>query len=361
MVLLRGKVHKQEERRFHLNTKDFLRPHLKQIGNSIADIRSYFEKKGVINMMPDGLNKDLVDINAELLSLLEEDCILSCDNIVKGAFSEPCTDSSCLVMLAESFASTFTPSVLPQTFKHKCDIFIAMPQQPLIVLTLTDDSLETEEAREYNASVAREMTSNLRVFTSESVNIVHGVICRHDLKDSRMFHSKLLLHATLSSLFLPKSSFSMSRTKYNHVMTAFWAAIAQTKSVPTETGGTIRFLTKEQCIVLVENMNSEHIQVRCEPSSGSTTLMLEVARRLSRLGDTLLVCRSREERDRLRSVYPSTISMYDVGNWDLSKFENVVNDTHEIQCEPRGRHWQFLTAQHGQSPYEFEEHVVPCH
>ncbi|XP_046575386.1 uncharacterized protein LOC124283381 isoform X1 [Haliotis rubra] len=342
MVLLQGKVQPGEERVYHLNTKDFLRPPLKQIGNSIADIRSYFEKKGVINMMPDGPKKDLEDIDADLLSLLQEDCVLSGDNIVKGACSGTCTDASCLVFLSESLATTFNISASPPPFEHKCDIFIAMPKQPLIILTVADDSTATGAERDYNASVAREVTSKLRAFTSESVNIVHGVICRRDLKDSRTFHRKLLLHAALSSLFLPKSTFSTSEPKYSRVLTAVWAAMAQTRAVLAEIDTSIRFLTKEQCVVLVENMNSKHVQVRCEPGSGATTLMLEVTRRLSRLGETLLVCRSREETDRLSLMHPSTVSMCDVGYLDLSKFENIVHDTDDILYQQRGRHWQFL-------------------
>ncbi|XP_067669434.1 uncharacterized protein [Haliotis asinina] len=346
MVLLQRLVQTEEERGCHLNTKDFLRPHLKQIGNSIADIRNYFEKKGVINMMCDGAKKDLEDIDSDLLSLLEKDCVFSGDNIVKGACSgirsDKCTDASCLVVLSESLATTFNISTWPRLSGHKCDIFLAIPHQPLMLLTVIDDLSETGAGRDYNASVAREVMSKLRAFTSDSVNIVHGAICRRDLKDSRTFHRKILLHAALSSLFLPKSSFSMSEPKYSRVLTAFWAAMAQTGSVLTETDRSIRFLTKEQCVVWVENMNSKDVRVRCEPGSGATTLMLEVARRLSRLGETLLICRSREETDRLRLMYPSTVSMYDVEYVDFSEFENIVHDTDDIFYQPQGRHWQFL-------------------
>ncbi|XP_048246912.1 uncharacterized protein LOC124122016 isoform X2 [Haliotis rufescens] len=346
MAKLEGKVKTEEENEFHLTSKDFLRPPLKQIGRSIAEIKSYFGKQGIINIVPSRPNEDLVNINDDLVSRIRGDGFLFKENIVKGASSETCKDTSGLVLLTKSAVPTFNLPTLPRTLPQQCDIFVAVPQQPPLLLTVVGAFPETKDVRDYNAHLTREVTAKLRLFTSESFNIVHGIICRNDLKDSGLFQTRLRIHAMLSSFFLPQSSFSMNRKKYDQVVTAFWAVIAETKSVFTENGDpndmVIRFLTKEQCLVLVENMNNNHVQVRCETGSGATTLMLEVARRLSRLGETLLVCRSKEERDRLRSVHPSTISLYDVGNCDLSKFENVVHDTHAILHETSGRHWQFL-------------------
>ncbi|XP_046575383.1 uncharacterized protein LOC124283380 isoform X2 [Haliotis rubra] len=346
MAKLEGKVNPEAENEFHLKTKDFLRPSLKQIGNSIAEIKRYFQEPGVIRIVPSRPNNDLQDINDDLMSRITGDGFLFKENIVKGASSELCENTPGLVLLTNSFGPTFNLPTLPQTVQQLCDIFLALPQQPPMLLTVIDAFPETKNAKDYNAHLAREMTTKLRLFTSESVNFVRGIISRNDLKDARLFQARLRVHASLSSIFPPKSSFSMNQMKYDQVMTAFWAVVAETKSVVTEKGDVnrmdIQFLTKEQCVVLVENMNSKHVQVRCKPGSGATTLMLEVTRRLSRLGETLLVCRSREETDRLRPLYPSIISLHEVGNRDLCKFENVVHDTHAVLHGTNGRHWQFL-------------------
>ncbi|XP_067669432.1 uncharacterized protein [Haliotis asinina] len=346
MAKLEGRVNPEEENEFHLKTKDFLRPSLKQIGNSIAEIKGYFQEQGVIRIVPSRLHEDLQEISDDLMSRIRADGSLFKENIVKGASSEICENTTGLVLMTTSFGATCNLPTLPQTLQHLCDIFLAIPQQPPMLLTVIDAFPETKNVKDYNAHLARELTTKLRLFTSESVNLVRGIISRNDLKDRRLFHTRLRLHASLSSIFPPKSSFSMNLMKYDQVMTALWAVVAETNSVVKEKGDVnhtdIRFLTKEQCVVWVENMNSKDVQVRCEPGSGATTLMLEVARRLSRLGETLLVCRSRKETDRLRPVYPSMLSLDEVWNRDLSKFENLVHNTHAVLHGTNGRHWQFV-------------------
>ncbi|XP_048247277.1 uncharacterized protein LOC124116940 [Haliotis rufescens] len=333
------------KRELCLDSKDFRRPRLKPITNSISAIKSNFVKKGALNVAPSRIPEHLLDIRDAFISLLKTDGILYHESIVNGEYTSD-KDTTSLLYLSESLATLLDFPVSRTQGNTRCDIFIAMPHQPLMVLTLIDHGSETEEIRNYNTSVAREVTSKLRRFTNESINVIHGVLSLSDLTDTDTCFIKLQRIAALGASFVPKTSLLMTPSKYEHVMMAFWAAVAETKSVLTETGevddSCINFLTTDQCVYLVENIDSKYVQARWEPGSGTTTLMLEVARRLSRLGETLLICNSLEERDRLRSVHSSTISTFDVEDWNMSKLENVVHETGSYLFEPCGRQWLFL-------------------
>ncbi|XP_071085522.1 uncharacterized protein [Haliotis cracherodii] len=328
-----------------LNSKDFRRPRLKPITNNISAIKSYFVKKGTLNVVPSRIPEHLLDIRDTFISLLKTDGVLYHESIVNGEYTSD-KDTTSLLCLSESMATLLDFPVSRTQGNTRCDIFIALPHQPLMVLTLIDDDSETEEIRNYNTSVAREVTSKLRRFTNESINVIHGVLSLSDLTDTDTCFIKLQRIAALAASFVPKTSLLMTPSKYEHVMMAFWAAVAETKSILTETDevddSCINFLTTDQCVYLVENIDSKYVQARWEPGSGTTTLMLEVARRLSRLGESLLICNSQEERDRLRSVHSSTISTFDVEDCNMSKFENVVHETGSYLFEPCGRQWLFL-------------------
>ncbi|XP_048246574.1 uncharacterized protein LOC124130348 isoform X2 [Haliotis rufescens] len=343
MKKLQKSVQKKEEEKLHLNSKNFLRPPLKQIDASITEIKHHFEQKGSVTKVPSRLADVWRNIGDEVHSLLKKDGFLFHKSILNGFTT--CGELTAFVHLSESLALTLDFPVLPRENEVKCDLLLITPHQPIMVLTLLDCDNKTRIAINYNTAVAREVTTKLRRFTNENVNVVHGVLCKTGLINNDMWYIKLRELAALSASLVPESSLMMTPSKYEHVMVAFWAAVAETKSVLTETGevddSCIYFLTKDQCVYLVENIDSKYVQLRYGPGTGATTLMLEVARRLSRLGDTLLVCSSHEERDRLRSVYPSTISLDDLSEWDISVFEHVVHKTNSLPFKLSGRQWSF--------------------
>ncbi|XP_048247276.1 uncharacterized protein LOC124124459 isoform X3 [Haliotis rufescens] len=327
---------------FHyFNSKDFLRPQLQQTREHITDIKRHYMSKGDVNIAPTNLPGHIVDIKDMLLLLLETDESLYRCNLVTGQELDTCGDTTCFVHLAESLAITLDFPVLERPTPIRCDMFLAIPHQPLVVLTVITCDNETDMVRSYNTSVAKEVTSKLRRFTNESINVIHGVVCTNDMKDPGVFLAKLQSIAVISSAFVSKTSLLMNSFKYDQILMAFWAALAETKVDANECQ--LGFLTIEHCILLLENINSNNVEVRLHSKREATVLMLEVARRLSRLGDTLLVCRSREERDRLRLVHASTISLNDVWKWDLSAYENIVLDARILPCRPRGRVWRFQT------------------
>ncbi|XP_046560685.1 uncharacterized protein LOC124269695 [Haliotis rubra] len=326
---------------FH--TKDFLRPQLQQAEGDITEIRRHYTMIGGVNIIPVSLTSHLVDIKDMLLSVLETDKSLFHCNIVTGAELDLSDDEKCLVHLTESLATTLDFPVSERPSEIRCDMFLALPKQPPVVLTVMNCEHESKMITNYNTSVAREVTAKLRRFTSENLNVIHGVVSKNDMKDNEVFFAKLQKIAAVSSVFISKASLMMNSFKYDQILMAFWAALAETKVDVQESQ--LKFLNKEQCILLLENLNRMNVEVRLHSSSEATTLMLEVARRLSRLGNTLLICRIREERDRLRSVYSSTISMNDVWKTDLSAYENIVHDARSLPQMPSGcRVWRFKTV-----------------
>ncbi|XP_048246928.1 uncharacterized protein LOC124151408 isoform X3 [Haliotis rufescens] len=350
MWKLLKQIAKDKEQGFALATNDFFRPDLKQIGNSIFEIRRYFVPEEGRTIKPLKLGTTLANVKDCLLELVENHAFaLGLDHRTDEEIKNtncPKTEP-CFMFLSETLSVALDFTTSPRPSNAVCDVFIAFPTKPTMVLSLVDGDEDSREALVYNTSVARGVRHKLIRFMDEDVNSIHGVINTSTLKDSVAFNARLGVLANDSFHFVPTYSLLMNTRRYGAVLTAFWAGVAETKSVLRDNGDAnddcIRFLTKEQCIILVENINSKDVQVRCVPGSGATTLMLEVARRLSRLGDTLLVCRSQEERDRLRSAYASVVSVNDLSKLDLSSYVNIVDETNSMTPETRRHHWQFAS------------------
>ncbi|XP_071086364.1 uncharacterized protein [Haliotis cracherodii] len=350
MWKLLKQISKDEEHGFALATNDFFRPDLKQIGNSIFEIRRYFVPEKGRTIKPLKLEITLANVKDCLLGLVENHAFvlgLAARNYEGVDNTNYQKTEPSFMFLSETLSVALDFTTSPRPSNAVCDVFIAFPTKPTMVLSLVDGDEDSEEALVYNTSVARGVRDKLIRFMDEDVNSIHGVINTSTLKDSVAFNTRLESLANDSFHFVPKISLLMNTRTYDRVLTALWADVAETKSLLRDNGDAnddcIRFLTKEQCIILVENINSKDVQVRCVPGSGATTLMLEVARRLSRGGDTLLVCRSREERDRLRSAYASVVSVNDLSKLDLSSFVNIVDETNSVAPETRRHHWQFAS------------------
>ncbi|XP_071086368.1 uncharacterized protein [Haliotis cracherodii] len=340
-------IAKEDEHGLCLGTNDFFRPGLKQIGNSLYEIRSYFIQKDGQDIVPTKLTTSLEQVKERLIEHIENHAFdFVFDPLTNEVVDVPNPKAGpCFMFLAHSLSVVLDFPTSPRPRHTVCDVFLALPTQPVIVLSLVDGDAESPEAVMYNTSVARGLIETLSRFTDEDVNSIHGVIHTSILGDAASFETGLKKLANDSSHFVTRDSLVMTPGRYEKVLTAFWAGVAETKSVLKDTGDTdgdcLRFLTKEQCIILVENINNKNVQVKCVPGSGATTLMLEVARRLNRQGDTLLVCRSREERDRLRSVYPSAVAAEDLSMVDLSSCVNIVDETNTVMTHASGRNWRF--------------------
>ncbi|XP_071084372.1 uncharacterized protein [Haliotis cracherodii] len=350
MSKLLKQIAKEKENDFTLATNDFFRPDLKHIGNSIFEIRRHFIFEDDRTVTPRNLDNSLAKVKDCLLRLAQNHAfVLGLDTGTDKEVDNKNHQKTepCFMFLSETLSVALDFNTSPRPNIAVCDVFIVFPSKPTVVLSLVDGDEESREALAYNTSVARGVRHKLIRFMDEDVNSIHGVINTSTLKDSVAFKTRLKVLADDSSHFVPMPSLLMNPRRYDRVLTAFWAGVAETKSVLRENGegdDCIRFLTKEQCIILVENINSKDVQVRFVPGSGATTLMLEVARRLSRLGGTLLVCRSREERDRLRSAYASVVSVDDLSKLDLSSYVNIVDETNSVTPETRRHHWQFAIS-----------------
>ncbi|XP_046579239.1 uncharacterized protein LOC124286842 isoform X2 [Haliotis rubra] len=348
MWKLLKEIVKEDEGEFTLETNDFFRPNLKQIGNSVFDIRNYYIPEEGVNIIPTSLETPLKEVKERLLELFD----LCAFNLIrhdsaKTPVSENAVEGG-FAFISKSLAPVLDIPTSSLANHIRCDVFIALPGHSVLLLTLVEgDSLT--EALEYNMSVARGVTRTLSRFMDECVHPVHGVLPVSTLYDKVTFEAHINKLATQSSHFITKDSLLMNSTRYFKVLNAFWAGVAETKCVKTEPGkeddDSLRFLTREQCIVLVENINNNDVQVMCGRGTGASTLMLEVARRLSRLGDTLLVCKSEEERDRLRKVYTPTVTVDELSTLDLSPFTGIVDETNETETDPSCSHWRFTNIQ----------------
>ncbi|XP_067669133.1 uncharacterized protein [Haliotis asinina] len=343
-------ISKEDEKDVYLGTNDIFRPDLKQIGNSLFEIRSYFIEKDGQSIVPTNLSIPFAQVKERLIEHIENQAydfvfdplkneVVDCPNPKAGP---------CFMFLCHSLAAALDFYTSPRPSNVVCDVFLALPTQSVIILSVVHGDEDCPEAVTYSMSVARGVIETLSRFTDEDISSIHGVIHISLLEDAVRLKNRLKKLANESSHFVTKDSLVMTPSRYEKVLTAFWAGVAETKSVLKEESGDtdgdyLRFLTKEQRIILVENINSKDVEVKCMPGSGATTVMLEVARRLNRLGDTLLVCRSRQERDRLRSVYPSAVAAEDLSMVDMSSCVNIVDETNTVMTQTSGHKWRFTT------------------
>ncbi|XP_067669134.1 uncharacterized protein [Haliotis asinina] len=340
----------EDEQDLYLGTNDIFRPDLKQIGNSLFEIRSYFIENDGQSIVPTKPCIPFAPVKERLIEHIENQAYdFVFDPLTNEVVDLPNPKAGpCFMFLCHSLAVALDFYTSPRPSNTVCDVFLALPTQSVIVLSVVDGDEDCPEAVTYSMSVARGVIETLIKFTDEDISSIHGVIHISLLEDAVKFKNRLKKLANESSHFVTKDSLLMTPSRYEKVLTAFWAGVAETKSVLKEESGEIdsdylKFLTKDQCIILVENINSKDVEVKSMPGSGATTLMLEVARRLNRLGDTLLVCRSRQERDRLRSVYPSAVAAEDLSMVDMSSCVNIVDETNTVMTQTSGHKWLFTT------------------
>ncbi|XP_046560019.1 uncharacterized protein LOC124269051 [Haliotis rubra] len=292
-----------EPQQFNIQTKDFFLPSLQQIGDSIKDIREFYCPRGKLSIVPKSLTASLKRITEKLVTFLQEETFSLSQNsgLIDTAKPRLLQETDGFIFIAKTlcFPLNIPYSELPSDIH--CDIVLMLPSQPAFVLTVVDN--DTPEARKYNVSVARGLITSLNRFTDDDFSAVFGVVCKSHLDSWDTFQSKLKTLAHSCSRFVTFDSLYMSEGKYDKLITSFWASVAKVEPGDQfPDAERINFLTKEQCTVLLENMNSKYVFLLTLPKCGGTTLMLEVARRLQNFLPTYLMVKSVEDISKYRGL-----------------------------------------------------------
>ncbi|XP_071085279.1 uncharacterized protein [Haliotis cracherodii] len=301
---LKTTICQEQKHKFDIQTKDFFLPSLQQMGHSIKDIQEFYCPGGKLNVVPQNLPLKLKRITEKLQHLLQKGkySIMSQNSLLKetaGPTLHQGTDGFVFIAQTLCFPLNIACSELPSDIH--CDIVLMLPSQPAFVLTLVEK--DTPEARKYNVSVARGVTTSLNKFIDDDFSAVFGVVCMSHLDSRDTFQSHLKTLVESCSKFVTLESLYMPKRKYFKLITSFWAAVAKVEpgdQFPDT--NVINFLTREQCTALVENMNCNYVFVSTLPKSGGTTLMLEVARRLQNFLPTHLIVKSENDISKYRNL-----------------------------------------------------------
>ncbi|XP_071086692.1 uncharacterized protein [Haliotis cracherodii] len=300
---LKTRIFPDQNHKFTIQTRDFFLPTLQQIGDSIHDIQEFYSPRGKLNVVPNILPTNLKRITEKLQLFLQKGKyhVMSQNSLLEPTLHQG-TEGFIFIAQTLCFPLNIPCRELPSDIH--CDIVLMLPSQPAFVLTLVDK--DTPEARKYNVSVARGVTTSLNKFIDDDFSAVFGVVCMShlDSHDTLQSHLKTLVESC--SKFVTLDSLYMSERKYFKVITSFWAVVAKVEpgdQFPDT--DVINFLTREQCTVLVENMNFNYVFVSTLPKSGGTTLMLEVARRLQNFLPTHLIVKSENDIFKHRKVCES--------------------------------------------------------
>ncbi len=192
-----------------------------------------------------------------------------------------------LLFISKSLAAAVNIQSLEFPPTHVCDIVIALSTQAPIVLTVVAGF--KSDAREYVVNLARGLSCFMNKFVDENFSVYYGVLLLSDLEDADAFDTALSECVRSSSLFVTSDSLGMSLEKFQKTLKAFWMCVAHTSSVIPDDVHTMRFLTKDQCVAIVENLNVKRVVVKTvRKSVGGRVLKREVASRLRKTGKTML-------------------------------------------------------------------------
>ncbi|XP_071098026.1 uncharacterized protein [Haliotis cracherodii] len=206
------------------------------------------------------------------------------------------------------------------------DICLIRQGSPAVVLSVvTDMPVDMKLAQRYTSAVSKELTKNVRRFTTVTFNSIYGLLHEKDLESKESFESCLSrIEKERSRLCVP-DSLSMNREKYKHVVRAFLSSVAVTTFVNSESEETLWFLTRKQFCILTQNIDHTEVHVDTCPASGGGVLSLTVAQRLQKLGRTLLISDDPTLVERARKQNIDSKTFNDIKQSDLmADLMNVV-------------------------------------
>ncbi|XP_071098973.1 uncharacterized protein [Haliotis cracherodii] len=206
------------------------------------------------------------------------------------------------------------------------DICLIRQGSPAVVLSVvTDMPVDMKLAQRYTSAVSKELTKNVRRFTTVTFNSIYGLLHEKDLESKESFESCLSrIEKERSRLCVP-DSLSMNREKYKHVVRAFLSSVAVTTFVNSESEETLWFLTRKQFCILTQNIDHTEVHVDTCPASGGGVLSLTVVQRLQKLGRTLLISDDPTLVERARKQNIDSKTFNDIKQSDLmADLMNIV-------------------------------------
>ncbi|XP_071098028.1 uncharacterized protein [Haliotis cracherodii] len=178
------------------------------------------------------------------------------------------------------------------------DVFLSEVDKPAIIFSvLKNNSSDSIDAKAYISSLVKKIVSMIRQFTNEYFSAVFGLLYDSDLASEIHFRESILklTHATAKHC-IPES-LSMFPKKHVRIVKAFLSGIALTTSVLSvtdEASGMTAYLTRDQFRILSENVDRELVRLTTYPGTGSKTLLIEITKRLGRVGRCVLISDDQE-------------------------------------------------------------------
>ncbi len=185
-----------------------------------------------------------------------------------------------------------------------CDLCIITSVRSTLILTVVDEVSDaaTSTTARYNHALSRGIVGAVLDFTQENFSVSNGILKKSDLHDQESFADRIQTIEKNSSKYCVSDSLNMTESKCLTIVTAFLRAVTVIRNTSIfSTNETRReelwFLTKEQFVVLTENLGSCAVFVDAVSSSGYTLLMVELANRLEKIGRTMLISQQPQIQD----------------------------------------------------------------
>lgn len=176
------------------------------------------------------------------------------------------------------------------------DVFFSEVDKPAIIFSvLKNNSSDSTDAKAYISSLVKKIVSMVRQFTNEYFSAVFGLLYDSDLASEIHFRESILKLTHATAKYCIPESLSMFPKKHVTIVKAFLSGIALTTSVLSDTDEAMTaYLTLDQFRILTENVDRELVHLTTYPGTGSKTLLIEITKRLGRVGRCLLISDDQE-------------------------------------------------------------------
>ncbi|XP_067649634.1 uncharacterized protein [Haliotis asinina] len=254
------------------------------------------------------------------------------------------------------------------------EVYYVLPDRPSMILCFVSE--KSDNLGKYVLRLARRTINQIRKYTDEHFNAVYGLLDSEDLESDKIFADALRSIEEKTSVLCSLHALSMNGVKCMNIIRAFLAAVAVTdltdgQSMKPE----VRLLSKQQFCILVENIDKDMVEIDkvtdTEADGCSEILMVEVARRLEKMGPTILLVKEDLKR-KLQEQHLEIVShilvsdeLKDISREDFPKIQHIVatnvhiNDIKKLQPDDarsgRSVIWLFNNSEDQDRPHSHED------
>ncbi|XP_046557023.1 uncharacterized protein LOC124266254 isoform X2 [Haliotis rubra] len=211
------------------------------------------------------------------------------------------------------------------------EVFYVLPDRPSMILCFVCE--KRDDLGKYVLRLARRAINQIRKYTDEHFSAVYGLLDPGDLESDNLFADALRSIEDKTSALCSLHALSMNSVKCMNIIRAFLAAVAVTDLTEGDSmKPELRLLSKQHFCKLVENIDEDRVVIDKATIPEAEILMIEVARRLEKRGQTILLVQE-DLKKKLQEQHADIVShilasdeLEDVSRDNYPNIQHIVAD-----------------------------------